>query len=208
MLERGRVLNSSGDSEQARPLFVEAWELALAHGEDALAVDAAHMEGIVEDPPRQLDWHLEALDLAERSPDDRARRWRDSLCNNLGWIHHDQGRYPEALDAFERALACREVEGREPEFRIARRCVARAQRSLGRLDEAVAIQRALLAELDTRDEVDGYVFEKLAECLLALGRTAEAGEYAARAYAELAKDPWLSTNEPDRLRRLAELGGP
>ena len=77
-----------------------------------------------------------------------------------------------------------------------------------RFDEAIATQRTLLVELEARGEVDGYVFEELAECLLALGRTAEAGEYAARAYAELAKDPWLSAKEPERLTRLAELGGP
>src|SRR5512146_477846 len=46
-LERGRVYNSSGEPERARPLFLAAWEQARDAGEDALAVDAAHMLGIV-----------------------------------------------------------------------------------------------------------------------------------------------------------------
>src|SRR5688500_12792231 len=43
LLERGRVFNSSGEPENGRPLFMEAWDLARANGEDNLAVDAAHM---------------------------------------------------------------------------------------------------------------------------------------------------------------------
>ena len=34
---------------------------------------------------------------------------------------------------------------------------------------ALAKQEALLGELDGRGEADGYVFEEIAECLLALG---------------------------------------
>src|SRR3954471_16354497 len=72
LLERGRVLNSSGKPDEARPLFRQAWEFSRSQGEDALAIDAAHMLGIVELPEAQLAWNLCALALAERSPDPRA----------------------------------------------------------------------------------------------------------------------------------------
>jgi hypothetical protein len=46
----------------------------------------------------------------------------------------------------------------------------------------------------------------MGECLLLLNRAAEARPYFARAYAVLSQDPWLAENEPERLRRLKELG--
>jgi hypothetical protein len=57
LLERGRVFNSSKHAEQARPLFVEAWELARIAGEDSCAVDAAHMIAITETPEEQMRWN-------------------------------------------------------------------------------------------------------------------------------------------------------
>jgi len=41
-----RVYNSSNCREQARPLFLQAWRLAMDKGQDLLAVDAAHMQAI------------------------------------------------------------------------------------------------------------------------------------------------------------------
>jgi hypothetical protein len=52
---------------------------------------------------------------------------------------------------------------------------------------------------------DGFVFEELGECLLALGRADEARPYFAQAYAELSQDEWLADNEPARLERLKAL---
>jgi tetratricopeptide (TPR) repeat protein len=164
------------------------------------------MLAIVEPPEQGLAWNMQALDLAERTPDPRAKKWLGSLCNNIGWIYHDAGQFDQALAMFEKALAYREAQGSEREARIARWCVARTLRSLGRVAEALAIQQALL-EANQRDgATDGYGFEEVAECLLALGRPAEAQVYFARAYAELSRDPWLADSEPERLARLKTLG--
>jgi hypothetical protein len=95
LLERGRLFNSAGEPQQARPFFEQAWEQAQASGETGYAVDAAHMLGILEAPA--LDWNLKALALAESSPDLRARRWRASLCQNIGWTYHDRGDFAAAL---------------------------------------------------------------------------------------------------------------
>ncbi|MEK7783952.1 MAG: tetratricopeptide repeat protein [Chloroflexota bacterium] len=206
LLERGRVFNSSKHREQARPLFLEAWELATSAGEDSYAIDAAHMLGIVEQPEQALEWNLKALVLAETTPDERAQNWRGSLYNNIGWTYHDAGNYQKAFDLFERALRWREAQGRLPQIRIAKWCVARALRSLGRLEEALAAQQALLAEHENAGGKDGYVYEELGECLLALNRQEEARPYFALAYDELSKDPWLADNEPARLERLKQLG--
>jgi tetratricopeptide (TPR) repeat protein len=206
LLERGRVLNSSGSPDRARPLFVEAWEQAQQAGEDSLAVDAAHMVAIVEEGQAALDWNLKALHLAETSSQERAREWLGSLYNNIGWTYHDMGQYEVALDTFQKALRQRETEGDASSIRIARWCVARALRSLGRVEEALAMQQALLEEAAALGEKPGYTYEELGECLLLLDRPAEARPYFAQAYDVLSQDPWLSRNESERLTRLKELG--
>jgi tetratricopeptide (TPR) repeat protein len=206
LLERGRVFNSSGQPDKAQPLFQKAYDLAQAEREDFYAVDAAHMLAIVEPPEQQLAWNLRAIEMAEKSDDPRARNWLGSLLNNLGWTYHDSGQYETALDTFQKALKWREQQGDDKTTRIARWCVARALRSLTRIDEAHAIQTALLREYDDTGEKSGYVYEEMAECLQALGRDTEAQPYFALAYEELAKDAWLVNNEAARLERLKELG--
>src|SRR6058998_1183459 len=85
LLERGRVYNSSGRVDEARPLFLEAFDLALNSKQDAYAVDAAHMMAIVEPPEKRSQWNLKALDIAENSAEEKAKKWRGSLYNNMGW---------------------------------------------------------------------------------------------------------------------------
>jgi len=207
LLERGRILNTSGDRGGARPVFEGAWEAARACGEDGFAVDAAHMIAIVAESDEAMAWNERALQLARTSDDPRAKKWRGSLLNNQGWTHHDQGRHEEALALFREALEARREQGDEKLIGIARWCVARCQRSLGRIEEALAAQEQLLKEAEAANAKDGYVLEEIAECLLALDRGEEARPYFARAHAVLSEDPWLPEGEPERLARLAELGG-
>ena len=89
LLERGRVLNSSRNPSESKPLFIAAWNLAKESREEAFAIDAAHMVAIVEVPENQLDWNLRALDIAETSSNLRARKWKGSLYNNIGWTFYE-----------------------------------------------------------------------------------------------------------------------
>lgn len=205
LLERGRTFNSAGQREQASELFTQAWDLAHEIGEENLAVDAAHMLAISEPGERQLEWNLRALDYAEQARDPRARDWLGALYNNLGWTYHAAGEYAKALDLFERAVKVREAKGQATPLRIAHWCVARCLRSLGRIEAALALQRRLLAELQTNGGSDGYVLEEIGECLLALNRADEARPYFAQAYALLSQDAWLAESEPRRLERLKQL---
>ncbi|MGL6278044.1 MAG: tetratricopeptide repeat protein [Gaiella sp.] len=207
LLERGRVANSSQAEGRGRAAFAEAWERAAAAGEDGLAVDAAHMLGIVEQPETAWAWNERAMALARSSADPDARRWVATLANNMGWARHEAGAPEEALELFRLALAERELQDDPRRTQVARWCVARCLRTLGRLEEALALQDALAAELDAAGVVDGYVTEERAECLLELGREHEARSLFARAHAELAADTWLADAEPERVARLARLGG-
>ncbi len=207
LVERGRVFNSSGSADKAKPLFIKAWELASGEGIDGLAVDAAHMMAIVESGDEALMWNQKALDLANSSPEPDAQRWKGSLCNNIGWSHHSNGDYDKALAYFEQALQHRQAQGKADGIRIARWCFARCLRSLDRLEEALAIQRELEQQIADTKNPDGYVYEELAECLHALGRTDEARAHFLRAHELLSKDAWFVEGEATRLARLAMLGG-
>ncbi len=201
-LERGRLLNSSGEKAGSEPHFVSAWEEAQECGLDGLAVDAAHMLGIVLDGQAGMDWNERALALAIESNQPAANKWKGSLLNNMGWSYHGLEQYERAMELFEQALALRLEQGEPGPIRIARWCVGRCYRSLGRFEVALSIQRSL----ENDPAADGYVFEEIGECLHAMGEVDEAKPIFAKAYELLSKDLWLVANEGDRLARLKALG--
>lgn len=205
LLERGRVYNSSRRPAEARPLFERAWGVATAVDQDGLAIDAAHMLAIVSSGDDILDWNLRALNLAERSAQPAARKWLGSLLNNVGWTYHEAGRFAEALQCFERAAIWRRENGGGHAEQVARWSVARSLRSLGRHSEALELLTALEREFAGAAEPDGYVFEEIAENLLAQGEPAAARPYFARAAEVLGQDAHLIESEPGRLQRLNQL---
>ena len=175
-------------------------------GDDGLAVDAAHMLGIVEPADEGAAWNERAMELARASPDPAARRWVGSLASNMGWARHEAGDFDGAIELFRLARDEWLADGRVSRARIARWSIARCMRSQTDFRGALAEQQALLAELDELGETDGYVLEEIAECLLALGRSDEARPFFAAAYAELQGDLNLQADEPERLERLRALG--
>jgi tetratricopeptide (TPR) repeat protein len=210
LLERGRVQNSSGAAEKAVPLFKDALaasERDALTGADFYRVDALHMLGIAAPDSGRLDWNLKALAAADASRDPRARGWRASLLNNIGWTYHDRGDYGKALECWQQALAAREASGNATQIRFAKWTVARGLRSLGRLDEAEKMQRALATEMERSAAGDGYIYEELAEIAVARNDAPGAKSWAAKAYALLKNDAGLKAAEPERLARLAKLGG-
>jgi tetratricopeptide (TPR) repeat protein len=206
LLERGRVFNSSGNKDVARPLFQDALDLAVKIKAEFDAVDAAHMLAIVEEGEKSLQWNLRALDLAENSKEERAQKWKGSLYNNLGWTYFENKQYEEALLMFEKALESREQEGDQNKILIARWCQAKCLRMMGHTEEALETQRDLFEQYRALGRKSGYVYEEIAECMIAMGLENECHEWFAAAYEELSRDPKLS-NEQDRLSRLKELGG-
>lgn len=205
LLERGRVFNSSGKPAESVPLFKDAWELGSSSGHEDLALDAAHMLGIVEKPDEALRWAEMAIALAVKSQNPRAKSWLGPLYNNTGWTYYERNDFPKALDLLEKAQAVYEQRGTPQQVRIAKYSVGKALRALGKVEQALAIQEKLRAEMETAGKPDGYVYEELAECLLLLKRSTEARPFFAKSHALLSQDEWLAKNEPKRLARLREL---
>ncbi len=168
LLERGRVLNSAGDPGRAAPEFEAALEAATASGFEHLAVDALHMLAIVAAPGDQDALNRRALELAETAADPRARQWRASLLNNMGWSAFDRGDLGAALALFRDALSARQAQGPKAEILIARWCEARTLREMGRVDEALAIQLELADAHRAAGTSDQYVDDEIAACRAAL----------------------------------------
>ena len=144
------MLNSTGDPAGAAPYFVDAHRLATEAGVGGLAIDALHMQaiaaGAVDGPDAARAIDERALAEVEASDDPQVRRWLGSILNNLGWDLHDSGHPEEALAVFERAVEVRAEADDHAAWLVARWCVGRTLRTLGRYDEALALMRELAAD--------------------------------------------------------------
>ncbi len=205
LLERGRVFNSSGDAERAKPLFQEALHLAVQRKEDFYAIDAAHMLGIMGELEEQRAWSARALQLAQSSAQERARNWLGPLYNNLGWTYHDLGQYEKALDLFTRGVAWRAAHDQPREEVVARWAYGRCLRSLRRLGEALAVQEENLRRLQDAPNMVGEIHHEIGECLLLLDRAGEARPHFAAAHDVFSTDPWHAGHEAEKLNRLRTL---
>jgi hypothetical protein len=206
LLERGRLFALHSRPTQARTCFLEVWKAARETGETFHAIDAAQMMSIVETPKERNRWTLLALELAEQSPDDRVKRWRGDLHITLGKHYEELLQLPKAIECFERAASCFQEHGAPAAAAVARSLIGRVFRLLKRTEEALEIQKSVLAEQTRSGGVDGIVLEELAECSLALKRAEEAENYFKRAYDVVSKDEWFVSNESSRLKRMKTYG--
>jgi tetratricopeptide (TPR) repeat protein len=206
LLEVGRLYILERTPSQARIRSAEAWTLALQSGEDYLAVDAALMMAEIEPQKVQQEWIRRAIQLAESSSLGGTKRWLGSLYTSLGWKQFELRQHTACLATFEKALTHLKADGSDRERFVAQWAIGKVLRILGRGEEALTIQNALLAELNIGGAKDGRLFEELAECLHSLKRTPEAKIYFELAYRELSVDPWVMDNEPAKLKRLKDLG--
>ena len=205
LLERGRVFNSSGSPERAKPLVMEAWEEGRRVRAHSHAVDAAHMLAIV-DSRSALHWNQTALQYAESCGDERAMHWRGALYNNLGWMWHGSKEYDKALAMFRKDFVFRVESKDDSGARIAKWSIARTLRSLDRIEEALDMQRDLALELEQIGQVDGFVHEELGELLLKIGQRNPSKEQFGRAYDALSQDANFVANNSARLGRIRRLG--
>ena len=129
VLERGRLLNSSGHPAMAVPLFEQAAELGDHLGEEFLAVDALHMLAIADADHAEL-WTRSALEYASTAHDPNTRRWMVALHNNLGWSLHVAGRLTEALVEFQLAEQWAERVGTPAQQQYARDAIAECEHAL------------------------------------------------------------------------------
>ena len=167
--------------QQARSLYLQAFETARLAQLDYLAIDALHMMPMADpDPKAQLEWDLKALAYLEGSSQPAARKWEASLRNNVGYAKHQLGQYDEALAQFKLSLAAHERAGKVKNVRIAHWMIAHTLRAQGKTQEAIDIQLRLEREWDQDSEPDPYVFEELEHLYRSAGDAERANAYAAK----------------------------
>lgn len=201
-LERGRTYNSSGKKEKAVHNFLDAYHLGMENELDFYTIDAAHMLGIAEKPDEALNWNELAIELIEKTNDERAKSWLGSLLNNTGWTYFDRGDYITAMEYFKKNVAYHTERNHPAELRIAKWCVARTLRAQNKTDEALEMQIQLLP---LAEGSDGYINEELGELYLLKNDKENSKEHFKKAYAMLSQDKWLAANEKERLERMKTL---
>ena len=205
LLERGRTFRSANQAVKARPLFLEAWQIGDREKLTLLAIDAAHMMGIVETGDEAQRWNERAMALAMSSNVPRAIRWRGSLANNMGHTERERGNLDAAMKYFQTSLTAFQLTRSASQIRTAKWQIANVMRMQKRYDEALALQLVIETEAAEAAEPDGYVFEEIAEIYLVKNEPAKAKPYFAKAVDALSKDTWFADNEGDRLARMKQL---
>jgi tetratricopeptide (TPR) repeat protein len=208
-LERGRTYNSSNKKQEAIQNFNRALEIANKLGEENLAVDAVHMLGIATNGDESLAWNEKAVEMAEKATDPKTKGWLGALYNNIGWTYHDMEKYDVALRYFEKDLVWYQERNFANQSRIAKWSIAKMHRLLGDATTAFKEQQAIKAEMDSAGvEEDGYIYEELGECAIALDRDEDEWKaYIQKAYELLSKDAWSVSQEPKKHERLRKLLG-
>lgn len=205
LLERGRTFRSANESAKARPLFLEAWQIGDKEKLTLLAIDAAHMMGIIEGGDEAQRWNERAMALAMSSNVPRALRWRGSLANNMGHTERERGNLDAAMKHFQTSLTAFQLTRSGSQIRMAQWQIANVMRLQKRYDEALALQLSIEKDAAEASEPDGYVFEEIAEIYLTKREPEKAKAYFAKAVETLSKDAWFAENEADRLARMRQL---
>lgn len=206
LIEYGRLHILAKTPSLAKKLFSEAWTLSINSAEDYFAVEIAQLLAATEPPKTQQAWISRAIEMAETSPLPKSKRWLGGLYTSLGWKFYDLRQFDKALESFQKALRHHKAQGSPREAFVAQWAIGKVLRTLGQTEEALAIQKGLLAELGIGGERDGRLYEELGECLHTLKRSTEAQLYFELAYRELSGDEWVKDNQPVQLKRLKDLG--
>lgn len=141
-LERGRVLAAAARREEAVAALTRGVREGVAAGSTFLVLDGLHMLAL-HDVGHEAEWVEQGLEVLAGERDPRVLRWSVALHHNLGWTLHDTAQPQAALEQFELAVAAADRFGTHEQQHVTRWSVGRALRSLGRTDEALALQRQL-----------------------------------------------------------------
>ncbi len=127
-LERGRVLNASGEVAQAIAQFQEAYRV---NADTYLTVDAIHMLGIT-DKAEAATWYERGLEIVQHSHDARVQRWEGPLRNDQAWNLADEGNLEAALQLFREAEAWFRAHGTPQQVQRAESSIAEVMKRMNK----------------------------------------------------------------------------
>ncbi len=207
-LEMGRVVFSSGDRDKAREYFQRAIDISEGGDIPMLYLDALHMMAMVLPPEEGIKYNLMSIEYIEKSENDVLSGWLGPLYNNTAWTYNDLGEYDKAMKLFLKDAEFRQAIGDDRGYLITQYSIGFTHRQMGNIDRALQMQEELRSTIEeNRLPPDGYNLEELGELYMIKGEEERAKEFFGQAYEILSQDPWLISNEPDRLERLKEVSG-
>jgi eukaryotic-like serine/threonine-protein kinase len=210
-LHRGEILLGQAHYAEAEQALVQAYALAVEHGHEQVAAEAATrlVEAVGGPQARYSEgrqWGVTAMALAKRQGPAAVARTLDGL----GEVSRHQGSYDDAVDHHQRALALREHSGAADDPAMAETLthLGNALRAQGRYEEALA-QYSKALEIQQR--ALGRDHPQLAATLSSLGTVVEEqGNYEqALGYQEQALAIWeqaLGREHPAVAATLINMG--
>jgi tetratricopeptide (TPR) repeat protein len=100
---QGMEAETTGEAEEARRLFEQAW--AASQNEYEACVAAHYLARHQDTPQAMFEWNREALNRADAVNDERVRGFYSSLYLNLGHSYETLGNLIEARKCYELATA-------------------------------------------------------------------------------------------------------
>jgi tetratricopeptide (TPR) repeat protein len=145
LLERGRIRLAAGRAAEAVPLLESALRAARRDADTGLAIESS-LALAEADRPHTEQWIEEGLADLSGTGDPGLLRWGVVLHDLRGWARLDDGDAGAALESFEDAAELADDYGTLDQRFAAHWAVGRALRELGRIDEALEVQRRLEGE--------------------------------------------------------------
>ena len=150
------------DRATALSVFDQAAREARLAGHDGLLIDALHMSAAVpRDAEERIRLAEQAVEAADSSDDEEARRWRAAVLHNLGYEQASAGRNDAADSTLRAALRARREGDDAVATRVARWMVAWNLRLTGDLETALSMQEELRADCEAAGAPDPYVDEEI-----------------------------------------------
>jgi len=206
LLEKGRLLNSSGKTELSIPVLEEAYHFGAEKHFDLYQLDAALLLSSITLSQQKTDWVRKAVQLARTSTDPRCQNQLGSIYKSTAWSYFYLKDYYHAQEMFHKALDWHETNSDSTETLVDRWAIGHCLRALFKFDEALHIQLTLEQDLNNLNlPLNGYVYEEIAELYFAKGNIPQARSYFKKAYDLLSHDEDLTKNTPMRLERIKQL---
>ncbi len=203
-LERGRILLLDKRISESIRYFRFALKLALKIEADDLSVDAIKMLLSVTCVNERIELGLKGINIASEKGNENLHYSIGEMATGVGQAYLEKQDYQKAIEQFMHARDIFSKAFDADNVRVIRRLICIAQRYLGQHKEALLELRAQEEWLKKSGNIDGIVFEEIAENLLALGHSSSS-IYFSKALKCFETQLLIADMDPKRITRIREL---
>ena len=203
-LERGRILLLTEKIEDSIRYFRFAYKLAMKISAYDLSIDAIKMLLNLTSVNERIDLGLKGISIATERGNENLYSSIGELATGVGQAYLENKEYQKAIEQFMHARDIFSKLIDAENARTSRRSICIAQRGLGNYKEALLELRMQEEWLKKSDNLDGIVFQEIAENLLALGHSSSS-IYFSKALECFKLQDLIADMDPKRISRIREL---